>query len=408
MDIRTLLEEFLLEGKLEDLQRQHSDVSADTFNHYKSVVPNTTHLDWVLNQHKKGNITTEHDIDTIFTTFNRNKDSLPRKQISQYKSMDDLHSEIKPYIGHNLSVKDKAKDGTETVYSSPTMEIKQHSNYESCIKGSVLPSNNVNHDLTKEKGKAQWCISADSEDGEKEYKHYTHSGDFPVYSIEHKHEGGTTERHMLVANPFKSEAESELQDEQNLRPYATTKLKDGKRTSESTDPLLLSNYAHKHSELAKTPLADFFNPEKRNELQDKFVDKAIHEKNKSLISTIANSDNLHNRHIDTLINYGLANKPEHPYLLTNLSRSKNINNEQIDKLLQHGIESKDNNLLSVMTLSQRKLTPDHINTLINHGVSTRNVKLLKDILHRKNNFIRGHNISPEDETRIKSHLPVER
>ena len=153
MDIRTLLEEFLLEGKLEDLQRQHSDVSADTFNHYKSVVPNTTHLDWVLNQHKKGNITTEHDLDTIFTTFNRNKDSLPRKQISQYKSIDDLHQTIKPYIGHNLSVKDKAKEGTETVYSSPTMEIKQHSNYESCIKGSILPSNNIKHDLTKEKGK---------------------------------------------------------------------------------------------------------------------------------------------------------------------------------------------------------------------------------------------------------------
>ena len=59
---------------------------------------------------------------------------------------------------------------------------------------------------------------------------------------------------MLVANPFKTEAESELRDEHDLRPYATTKLKNGKRTAESTDPLLLSNYANKHPELSKTPL----------------------------------------------------------------------------------------------------------------------------------------------------------
>ena len=78
----------------------------------------------------------------------------------QYKIFDDLHSTISPFIGTNLSVKDKAKKGTEMIYASPTMTIRRHNNQESCIKAGILPDNNK----TKQ-DKAAWCISADSSSG---------------------------------------------------------------------------------------------------------------------------------------------------------------------------------------------------------------------------------------------------
>ena len=100
MRFENLLLEMLLEGKIEDTLARHYTIPEHIKQDYLRQIPanNAQHLDWVLQQHTKGNITPEHNINEILTNFNKVKDKLPKKQIHQYKSVDELHSAILPHI----------------------------------------------------------------------------------------------------------------------------------------------------------------------------------------------------------------------------------------------------------------------------------------------------------------------
>jgi hypothetical protein len=253
MNFKEMLLDILLEGKIEDTLDRYPTIPHDVKQNYLKQIPaqNAQHLDWVLSQHTKGNITSSHNISGMLDTFNKVKDKLQKKQVAQYKSVDELHSAVVPHQDNiKKSDKEKSKEGTETLYTSPTMTIRQHHNYESTISGAVLPKNNKSG-----LDKATWCISVGNGGGAGHYSKYTENGFHPVYTIEHKHEDGTSSRHMLVANHIKTQLDTELRDEADHRPGFSDHV--------SSRPDLLDHYASEHPELMKTPIAHLFNEDGR-------------------------------------------------------------------------------------------------------------------------------------------------
>lgn len=393
MNIHNLVEEFLLESKLKDILDKYHSISDEVKQHYIKQIPenNTQHLDWVLNQYNKGNIS-GHDINGILTTFNRNKKHLDKKQINQYKSINELQQAITPFIGNNESIKDKAAKGTETVYTSPTMIIKRHHNYESCLKGAILPDSNKNKEKTKHGAKSQWCVSAGGENGIKEHSHYTINSLLPVYTIDHIHPDGKTERHMVVTDPFKTQFDTELRNEMNNRP--------GFDNFEDSSPTLLDDYIKKYPELNKTPLKEFFNNESRDNMQDEYVKKAIDTDDKGLLSRFAGNESLTTKHITSIIDHAISHKKTNPYLLHTVSRNKQLNDNHKTSIINHCIESNNDNVLRTFVLSQPKINSESISRITNYGIEKGNKNLLNDILHRKINFRRSHNITPDLENNI--------
>ena len=273
MNFQEMLLEMLLEGKLEDTLGRHPTIPDDVKQNYLKQIPaqNAQHLDWVLSQHTKGNITSSHDINGILDTFNKVKDKLPKKQIHQYGSIDELHSAITPHQDNAKKTdNEKSKEGTETLYSSPTMTIKQHHNYESCVRAANLPSSNTYE------GKAKWCISVGDGGGAGHYSTYTKDGFNPTYTIEHHYTDGTSSKHMLVYDHNKTQGEQELRNEFDHRP--------GFNDYSSTRPDLLSHYSKIHPELMKTPIAHLFSEAGRE--QYKKEAEPAHKKLKEILSNI--------------------------------------------------------------------------------------------------------------------------
>ena len=326
MRFENLLLEMLLEGKIEDTLDRHPTIPEHIKQDYLRQIPanNAQHLDWVLHQHSKGNISPEHNINEILTNFNKVKDKLDKKQIHQYKSVDELHSAILPHIDSiQKSKKEKQEEGTKTLYSSPTMTIRQHHNYESCVNAGFLPKNN-----NSGKEKAEWCISVGGGGGAAHYGSYTDNGFHPVYSIEHHHPNGTSSKHMFVYDYNKTQENQELRDEHDYRP--------GFNDYGSTRPDLLDHYSKKFPEILKTPISKFFNEEGRNEYENEAM--PLHKHIKNLISSIPKNGMTD----DEYMHYFKEGQKERHGSLHNALAKVTLSDDQLNHLIEHGNEgSKD-------------------------------------------------------------------
>ncbi len=355
MRFKNLLLEILLEGKIEDTLDRHSTIPEHIKQDYLRQVPanNAQHLDWVLQQHTKGNISPEHNINEILTNFNKVKDKLPKKQIHQYKSVDELHSAILPHIDSiQKSKKEKQEEGTETIYSSPTMTIRQHHNYESCVNAGVLPKNNKT-DLDK----ATWCISVGDGGGATHHSSYTENGFHPVYSIEHHHSDGTSSKHMFVYDYNKTQENQELRDEHDRRP--------GFNDYGSTRPDLLDHYGSEHPEILKTPISKFFSEEGRNEYENEAM--PLHKHIKKLISSIPKngmSDEEYTHYFKE------GNKKQQGEIHTVLAKCV-LTPTQLTHLVEHGNEGSKYNVADRNDLSE-----EHIQKLANTSSMLVHNKLL--------------------------------
>ena len=400
MNFQLMLEEILLEGKIDDIKDSYPNISTDIKDKYHEMSgDNGNHLRWLLDLHKKGGdntpIHSQHNVQELLSTLSNKAISskLERKNIGQYKSVDDLHSTISPFIGTNLSVKDKAKKGTEMIYASPTMTIRRHNNQESCIKAGILPDNNK----TKQ-DKAAWCISADSDDARALHDHYTHENAIPIYSIEHHHEDGSSSRHMLVADPFKTESTVELRDEHDYKPGFNNKT--------DTNDTILTDYKKKYPEINKTPLSGFFNdsPEKK---QDDFIEKETSRKNMSAglgnlyhsvndkhqekifnraiehnnlpllsnLSTNLNSITQDTNKLDKLADVGSVHN--HTELLSNVYNNYITSPETRRKIIEHSFKHKNLDLMS--NIASNVSGSDNLNKMIDLGIAHNHTKLLKAV-----------------------------
>ena len=360
MNFKEMLLEMLLEGKLEDTLVRHPTILHDVKQDFLSQIPakNAQHLDWVLSQHTKGIIKPEHDINGILSNFNKVRDKLSKKQIHQYSSMDELHAAITPHQDNiKKSDNEKSKDGTETLYSSPTMTITQHHNYESTVGAANLPENNVS-----KRDKAGWCVSVGDGGGAGHYSTYTSNGFHPVYTIEHKHEDGTSSKHMLVYDHNKTQDKQELRDENDKRP--------GFNDYSSTRPDLLDHYGTEHPELKKTPIAHLFNETGRE--QYKSDTEPAHKKLLSIIRTMGNYEIPDDEYMD-YFNAGLEKRQGGIH--DELAKSQ-LSKSQLSHLIEHGNQGCKHILANRSDLSET-----HMNKLANtsnilvHNMLLNNTKL---------------------------------
>ena len=344
MNFQEMLLEMLLEGKLEDTLDRHHTIPDDVKQDYLSQIPakNAQHLDWVLSQHTKGNIKPEHDINGILSNFNKVRDKLSKKQIHQYSSMDELHAAITPHQDNiKKSDNEKSKDGTETLYSSPTMTIKQHHNYESCISAANLPASNKS-----KKDKAEWCVSVGDGGGARHYSSYTDNGFHPVYTIEHHHSNGTSSKHMLVYDHNKTQGRQELRNEFDNRP--------GFNDYSSTRSDLLDHYGTEHPELLKTPIAKLFSEEGREEYNKE--SKPAHKKLLAALGNIPRSGMTDDKYMEY---FKEGQKKQQGGIHNALAKSV-LSPTQLTHLIEHGNEG------SMHDIAQRQdLSDTHMQKLAN-------------------------------------------
>ena len=357
MEFLALLEA-LLEGKIDDVLDKHTTIPHNVKQDYLKQVPanNAQHLDWVLNQHTKGNIKPEHDIHSILGTFNRVKDKLAKKQINQYKSVDELHTAVLPHAdGAKQSTNEKSSKGTETLYNSPTMTIKQHHNYESTVSAANLPESNAH------KEKAGWCVSVGNGGGASHYDTYTQGGFHPVYTIEHKHPDGSSSRHMLVYDHNKTQDQQELRNEADHRP--------GFSEYSSTRPDLLDHYGKEHPELLKTPIAKFFTESGRKGYE-KDTAPVLEKLNqiKAAIPKTGMTDK------EYMANFKAGQEKQQGSIHNVLAKAA-LSDTQLNHLIEHSSEGSKANIATRQDLSE-----DHMKKLAN----TSNMIVHSTLLQRPN------------------------
>ena len=359
MNFQEMLLEMLLEGKLEDTLDRHHTIPDDVKQDYLSQIPakNAQHLDWVLSQHTKGNIKPEHDINGILSNFNKVRDKLSKKQIHQYSSMDELHAAITPHQDNiKKSDNEKSKDGTETLYSSPTMTIKQHHNYESCISAANLPASNKS-----KKDKAEWCVSVGDGGGARHYSSYTDNGFHPVYTIEHHHSNGTSSKHMLVYDHNKTQGRQELRNEFDNRP--------GFNDYSSTRSDLLDHYGTEHPELLKTPIAKLFSEEGREEYNKE--SKPAHKKLLAALGNIPRSGMTDDKYMEY---FKEGQKKQQGGIHNALAKSE-LSPTQLTHLIEHG-----NQGCKHILANREDLSDTHIKKLANTSNTLVHEKLLDKLI----------------------------
>lgn len=240
----------LSEGKIDDVNDKHVDIPEHVKSTILSSIPhsNAQHYDWALTQHTKNPIDPD-DLHKTLSTFNANKDKLTKKNIHQYKSLDDLKSAVSPF-------QEKPKEHT-VIYDSPSMRVTQHHTYKSTIEAAKLDP--TNPEAAALNCKAKWCISADSDLGRDRYNGYTAKGNHPVYTIDDK---VNNRKYALVANPNDKRHETELRDEHDNKPYVTTDERDYEYQVQSKpDQNHMDLFINNHPEIMKTPLKSYMSGE---------------------------------------------------------------------------------------------------------------------------------------------------
>ncbi len=214
-NMKVLLESILLEDKLSDLQSRYSHIHPDTIKDiWNNGVPSNNqgkYIDWSIKENTKNHNPSRTK--NALEIYDRNKDKIGK--FNHKWSVNDLESITHPFTDEGKSFNKKAEEGTSIHYEDSDIIIKQHSNHPSAVKAGFLHVDNSCYDNTNEPGKTQWCVSANSEEGNSHFNDYTENGKHPLYTVENKKDKTKT---AVVLNPNKN---PELRDEHDkaLKPY---------------------------------------------------------------------------------------------------------------------------------------------------------------------------------------------
>lgn len=360
----------LSEGKIDDVNEKYSDIDAHTKSKILDSIPhsNAQHYDWALKQRQNLNLNTDKDsleqLNNTLTSFNTHKDKLSKKNIHQYKSIDELSNATEPHI--------KPKDD-EVVYQSPTMKVTKHNNYQSVIKSAWLQPDNEKRNDTNMPGKAEWCVSAHSIAGHEKYKEYTMNGKNHFYTIETKTPTGSR-KYALVKTPHLPLSKAELRDEKDQKPYVDNTKYESYSIQDDSPYNHINLFAKNHPEIMKTPLHSFFsgtdnvNQKHRemeinagrlnhDELDHVFNDPSQHNSRMVAAYSPNTSSKLSEKHLNSLFNYkgeditkdrlatheklshaaiqkGLDDEHLSPMVKTKLAGHKNASEENLDTALK--------------------------------------------------------------------------
>lgn len=233
MDFNNIIYSILLEGKIDDLKDQYSNhpsMNRDIVNKYHDALPegykSVTNLKWMLDKHVSGDLhpsdAENAGADISIMNHPDVKKHLEKKQISQYKS----YNELSMAVGKHID-KLPVKDNSEVVYKSPTMKVLRHPDHKSAVFGAKLPDSNP--EAKHLNCKASWCVSAGGNQGESYFNDYTDNGKHPMHTVEVTHPDGHTRKYAIIRGA------REYRDEHDV----------------SVDP---EDFVMSHPEMAKTEL----------------------------------------------------------------------------------------------------------------------------------------------------------
>lgn len=367
-----LNEAYLTEAIIDNIIKQNPDMDASVIKHYNdnSLPADKKHLDWVVKQHKLGNITPAdaHTLKPYLTSYMRHKEKIG-DSIHKF-DVDGLRDAVKRFTTDS-NTKDIPKEdaNTKVIHEDDDIIVKQHKGWESSAAMGKLPTNNPYHKELN--GHASWCISLRGGSNKGYVNTYTEHGKHPIISIENKHTG---RKHALVMNPNASIPE--FRDEHDKRPNMREFL--------SQHPTIMGTKPGKF-------LENHF--EDANDYIGKFEGKTLH----SL--TGGDIDHLYDKNQEdrTFTNGLMAHKNVHESTLVkdyhdNVNDSgnwhkgnfpalanKKFPSSVIDSEIDKGIDNAGRRLTEIATHAH--LQPHHIDKLVNHAVGKEGINSYPEVAH---------------------------
>ena len=389
----TLLEQYALMEKLEDVISSNPSIERKTIEHYHTnALPDNNKSDnllrHVLKMHKSGAITPEtaHLLKPHLTALSNTNQLHLLKNLN---TLDDHINATKDIMDKAVTKKQRVDKNTHVIANTDDILVHQHLNHESAIKGAKLHPENPVYNETSEPGKAQWCVSTDNEDGKGYYDDYTHSGKYPMYTITNKK---TKRKTAFVANP------SNKYDENSNGIGATLEIRDEKDNLKSPYSLLVDNPG-----LEKTPIGDFFRKNEPSSMRSLEIlpHTASKERIERMItngwadghySAILEHPNVNSDHIHSIL---------HGNDILSSIKAKALNHPKVHEDDINAFARSGNIYLRDEALRSNKLSDENIDWAIAHDKHT-----LKEVLHnpkldeiRLDKIIKAH----DDDASVLEH-----
>lgn len=364
--IRILTEQYLMEALIDNVIKAHPDVDPSIIKHYDThAVPEHAKptLDWVIRQHKKGNIipSDAHTLKPYIETYTKYKDKIG-DNINKF-DVNGLKDSVKRFVDKNTTGVKTNTGNEKVIHEDNDIIVKQHKGYEAAANMGTLPYNNPYH--SELGGHARWCISLRGGQNKGYLSQYTNNGKHPVYSIENKHTG---RKYALVADP--TARVPEFRDERDNRPNMREFL--GQNPSiMDTKP---GKFLEQHFEDAKD-YKDKFEGKNLSTLSGKDIDD-LYEKHQN-DHTFTNGLMSHkNVSPETLVKDYHNNVNEHdnwhkgnfPSLA-----NKRFPSHVLDKEIDNGIKNNGSRLGDISLHAH--LQPHHIDKLIKFATDNRGTSL---------------------------------
>lgn len=194
-----------------DPMAQHKDSDA-IIDHIASKDPsaNKQYTQWMVGQYRKGNIKQEdmYRLGDNVQTFHDHKAKLDKKDINQYKHVDDLKAAVKPHEGQvvlsNKEQKEKVRqEGLDHVWGDDKIDI-YHVKTQEASQSMYGGGANM--------GKTDWCTAAKSSDCM--FNHYNEQG--PMFTIHRKDDGEVFQFHPN-SNQFMDRHDHEISNEDFMK-----------------------------------------------------------------------------------------------------------------------------------------------------------------------------------------------
>lgn len=349
--INFLLESYLSEAVIDNVIKSNPDVDPSIIKHYDSTaLPEhaKNNLDWVIRQHKKGNITPEdaHTLKPLIATFTAHKDKIG-ENINKF----DVNG-LKAATSRFMPTTKTTSNNVKNIYEDDDIIVKQHKGADAISDMGSLPKNNPYHNECD--GHAKWCISLRGGANKAYVKQYTDGGKHPVYSIENKHTG---RKYALVADPTSSSPE--FRDEKDQRPNMSEFL--------MNNPSILKTKPGKF-------LKDHFDEAK--DFADTFKDHDVSKLTSNDIRDLYHKHLGNSKITDFLVSQKNAPKDilEHDYSQNKESFGRNISfpslanpnfpKDKLTHLIEHGTKNNGEGLEDIA--SHAHLEPHHIDKLLDY------------------------------------------
>ena len=385
----------LTEARVDDIKKKNPEIDSDVIDSYHAADPDKgkKHLEWLVNQHKVGNLypKDKESINTTLSDFMKHGSKLKKRDIKQYGSIEELQSELHPHISAVVK-KEEEKERRRNVVRTGSTKIFQTPN--------VAVHHVHNAEASCELGRGtKWCTAATKSPNM--FYNYNTKGNF--YVVQGKDHEGKATKFGIHFEGLSGHDNSEFQNPENVNvgseyivkhnpelknvpefqfkhPAFTTdennkKLSDIKHASDYTKrSMILDNTVHPN--LRAHLLRFNTGVITRQELKNIVVDKnEHHEVRKHGAQQLLDTD---------------LNEEEARKVITDKTDHHGVRNHLADKFHRHLNESdvdgimKENNptttgLKNTLLLKSDKIKPEHVHNILDNPKS--------DIVLRANSLI---------------------